>query len=149
MCEEGKVDLIQLGSVGDGEFINKDYKHITEEKFVELKGKRIYGGYLLINRLIGDKMLSCMIPHTDSFLMTAVDICWIAPQNEYYNLEYLMYVLLSGFFQEKVKALGRGTTRFRVSKTNLTNILFPIPPLAEQRRIVAKIESLLPLCKQL
>ena len=31
----------------------------------------------------------------------------------------------------------------------LKNMLIPLPPLAEQHRIVAKLEELLPLCEQL
>lgn len=31
----------------------------------------------------------------------------------------------------------------------IKNILIPMPPLAEQHRIVAKLEELLPLCQQL
>ena len=76
--------------------------------------------------------------------MTAVDVCWLAPHEDFYDMEYIMYTLSSGLFQQKVKALGRGTTRFRISKTNLINISFPLPPLEEQHRIVAKIEELLP-----
>lgn len=36
-----------------------------------------------------------------------------------------------------------------VSGKKIYPILFPLPPLAEQRRIVAKIEELLPLCERL
>lgn len=31
----------------------------------------------------------------------------------------------------------------------LANVLIPLPPIAEQKRIVAKIEELLPLCERL
>lgn len=30
-----------------------------------------------------------------------------------------------------------------------TTVLFPLPPRAKQRRIVAKLEELLPLCERL
>lgn len=144
MVVEGDVKLIQLGSIGDNIYKNKGFKYLTQEHFRELNGRQIYPGYLLVNRLIGDKMLSCILPELDGILMTAVDVCWIAPHENCYDIKFIMYALSSSLFQEKVKELGRGTTRFRISKLNLMNIAFPLPPLEEQHRIVAKIEELLP-----
>ena len=37
----------------------------------------------------------------------------------------------------------------RVSTGTMVNLLVPLPPLAEQKRIVAKIEELLALCDKL
>ena len=48
--------------------------------------------------------------------------------------------------------LGRSnnaTAQPVVSGEKIYPRLFPLPPLAEQRRIVAKLEELLPLCQQL
>ena len=141
MSTAGTINLIQLGSVGDCVFKPKDYKRITEKKFTELQCREIYPGYLLINRLIGDRLLSCILPQIEGRLITAVDVCWVAPQPQMYNLKYIMYMCASPFFQSQVKALGHGTTRFRISKTNLINIVFPYPPIEEQARIVELFES--------
>lgn len=90
-------------------------------------------------------MYSCIIPDVKGILMTAVDVCWVAPNIEHYNIEYIMYALSSNDFRNKVQSLGHGVTRFRISKTNLINIAFPIPPISEQNRIVKKIKELFKL----
>ncbi len=145
MVPSGPVKLIQLGSIGNCIYKDKGFKYLTEKRFRELNGRQIHEGYLLVNRLIGDRMLACILPSIDGILITAVDVCWIAPNEQLFDQKFLMYALTSEDFQRKVKALGRGTTRFRISKLNLIDIAFPFPPLAEQKRIVAKIEELLPL----
>ena len=141
MDENGTVKLIQLGSIGDLHYNTKGFKYLTTQRFEELNGKQIYPGYLLINRLVADKMLLCIIPEIEGVLITAVDVCWVAPQNEYYDIKFLMYAFASSSMQQKVKEVGYGVTRFRISKTNLISIPFPFPPLAEQHRIVEKIEQ--------
>lgn len=142
MVSNGDVKLIQLGSIGECNYVEKGFKYLTYKHFQELKGKQIYPGYLLINRMVGEKLLDCIIPPIEGVLMTAVDVCWIAPKEEWYNIEYLMYMLASATIQKRVKELGYGTTRFRISKLNLINIYFPLPPLAEQKRIVERVEEI-------
>ena len=145
MVSEGEVKLIQLASIGDCEYKYKGFKYLTKEHFRELNGKQIYPGYLLINRLVVDKMMTCLIPDIEGILMTAVDVCWVAPNDELYNIEYLMYAMSSSGVQQRVKELGHGVTRFRISKLNLIDIAFPLPPLEEQKTIVEKINELLSL----
>lgn len=149
MVSDGEVKLIQLGSIGDCVYRNKGFKYLTKKHFEELNCTQIYSGYLLINRLVVDKMVSCMIPKLEGILITAVDVCWVAPNERLYNLEYLMYALASSGVQKKVKAMGRGVTRFRISKLNLIDIAFPLPPIEEQQRIVKSISEILRCLKKI
>lgn len=145
MVQNGPVKLIQLGSIGDLQYRNKGFKYLTKSRFEELNGKQIFPGYILINRIVSEKMLVCTVPDIEGILITAVDACWIAPDDEMYDITYLMYALSSSCVQQRVKELGRGVTRFRISKLNLIDIEFPFPPLSEQRRIVAKVKEIFSL----
>lgn len=141
MVQDGPVNLLQLGNIGDCCFKKTNYKHLSKEHFIELGCRQIYPGYLLINRLVADKMLSCIIPNIEGILITSVDACWVAPNEDVYNLKYIMYMLSSSYFQNEVKLKGKGVTRFRISKTNLISIPFPLPKKEKQDEIVEKIEN--------
>ena len=55
--------------------------------------------------------------------------------------EYLYFVLLA--LKPEIEKLGTGTTFKEVSGTVVGNVAIPLPPLAEQQQIVAKLEALL------
>ena len=59
-------------------------------------------------------------------------------------IEYVFYGLK--YYQPYMEKLGSGSTnQTELSASIVRALLFPLPPLAEQKRIVTKIEELLPL----
>ena len=48
-----------------------------------------------------------------------------------------------------INAVTYGVKMPRVGTDTMVNLLIPLPPLAEQHRIVAKLEEILPLCDKL
>jgi type I restriction enzyme S subunit len=140
MSQHGEVKLIQLGSIGYMEYINKGFKYLTLEMFNKLKCTVISPSYLLINRLLDNKLNVCILPDIEGILITTVDTCWISP-NDNYDLFFLMYSIAAKPFQDFVFTNSTGSTRKRISKGKLIHIPLTFPPLAEQHRIVAAIEK--------
>ncbi len=64
--------------------------------------------------------------------------------------EYLLCFFKSEYFiANGVKSFTGTAGQQRIHKDYLATCLFPLPPLAEQKRIVAKLEEILPLCERL
>jgi type I restriction enzyme S subunit len=63
--------------------------------------------------------------------------------------EYILKFLNSAIAIEMMTNKSVDSARANLSLTSVTNLLIPLPPLAEQKRIVAKLEELLPLCERL
>ncbi len=62
---------------------------------------------------------------------------------------YLYYWLRSRPFQSDVEAKMKGVAYPAISDSELWQCLIPVPPPAEQRRIVAKVDELMALCDEL
>ncbi|WP_373873768.1 restriction endonuclease subunit S [Bacteroides xylanisolvens] len=66
----------------------------------------------------------------------------IMPFNSYCNVSsyYLNHVLRSAYFLDYTQQCGYGVKMPRLSTTDACNGMIPLPPLAEQKRIVKEIE---------
>ena len=65
------------------------------------------------------------------------------------NPLYLIYLFNSSCFQIQKNKIAKGMKVIEVSSEKLKNIIFPLPPLKEQERIVKKVDKLMALCDKL
>ena len=63
--------------------------------------------------------------------------------------EFIFYYLKSKSGYEELTKFKKSTAQESISIEAIRQIYIPLPPLAEQKRIVSAIEKLLPLCKKL
>lgn len=64
--------------------------------------------------------------------------------------EYLLWLFKTEYFiANGVKSFTGTAGQQRIHKDYLATCLIPLPPLAEQKRIVAKLDEILPLCERL
>ncbi len=137
------IRLIQTGNVGGGVFKDRGEKarYISEATFRRLRCTEIFEGDCLISRLPDPVGRSCILPDTGERMITAVD-CTIVRFNS--------MQLLPGFFNfysqsldylKAVDSVTTGTTRNRISRSNLGLIPIPVPPLPEQQRIVGILDE--------
>lgn len=67
------------------------------------------------------------------------------------DVKYVDYVLKSPTTRNYYSSNASGTSESmpKINQGTVSNTLIPLPPLAEQKRIVAKLEEFLPLCERL
>ena len=64
------------------------------------------------------------------------------------DIDYIYSVILSHHIQASIQD-NKNSTNDNISAELIRNFIIPLPPLAEQKRIVDAIEKLLPLCEKL
>ena len=77
-----------------------------------------------------DRDISC-----NQQINTATPCQWVLPQ-------YLFFFMASDYFYKIVRANATGTATPIINRSTWENLVLPIPPLAEQKRIVAKINEI-------
>lgn len=142
---ENGIRLVQTGNVGNGCFIDKpnSYKYISEDTFKRLNCTEIFPGDILFSRLPSPVGRACELPQVNYRMITAVD-CTIVRLKEIIDKKFFLYYVQSPTYHYKMAENNfiTGTTRARISRSNLEKMPVPLPPLAEQQRVVAKIENL-------
>lgn len=132
------IRLIQTGNVGFGFFKGREDKsrYITEETFKKLNCTEVVPGDILISRLPDPIGRACIVPEGIGKAITAVD-CTIVRLNATLLPEFLISFSKTALYASQINKIKTGTTRLRVSRGNLGNVIIPIPPIESQHHFAA------------
>lgn len=125
-----------------------DVVFINDETNAKMKRTQVRAKDLLLNITGGSIGRCCRIPDEFEGANVSQHVAIIrtaAPDTEY----YLHLLVRSPFFQEYVVGEQTGAGRGGLPKNRMDRIPVPLPPLAEQQRIVAKVDELMALCDRL
>lgn len=137
------VRLVQTGNIGIGKYLDKsdDKKFISQESFSALRCKAILPGDVLICRLADPVGRACIVPDNLGSAITSVDVTIYRPDANRLANSFIVCWLNTHGMLLRCSLLAAGTTRLRISRTNLGGMLVPVPSIDEQREIARILDS--------
>ena len=142
--EPDGINWIKIGDTDKGgKYIYKTKEKIRPEGVT--KSRMVHSGdFLLTNSMSFGRPY---ILKTDGCIHDG----WLVLSNRFdcYSVDFLYYILSSPFAYYQFCDSVSGAVVKNLNSDKVANALFPLPPLAEQHRIVQRIEELLPLVKGL
>ena len=134
------VPVLGIENIGEGSFVMPNKIFVTAEKAKELKTFAVKTDDIIISRsgTVGE---ICKVPSFMNESLLSTNLIRIRLNLDLISADYFVLLFQSSQIKQQVKDLCKGTTRAFLNQTILNQILFPLPPLSEQKRIVAEIES--------
>ena len=142
------VPVLGIENIQRMEFVPGNKIFVTPHKAQELSSYNVQEGDILISRsgTVGE---ACVVPSGLGDARLSTNLMRIALATEYVSPQYFC-LLFNGSptVLGQVSALCSGSTRDFLNGKILRSIVFPLPPIAEQRRIVAEVERRLSVIQQ-
>lgn len=143
-----EVRIIQLSNIGDFEWKDHNVKYTTYEHLATISRSEAFADDIVVAKMMPAGR-AIIVPNVDKKYVLSSDAVRLAFCHDLIDKKWLMYTINSKTFNSQVCGETHGVTRIRTSLGKLQNYILPLPPIAEQKRIVAKIEELMPYCEKL
>ena len=142
---ERGVPFLVISNVSGGQLSFDKVRHVGESYFASLADNRKAGKGDILFTVTGSYGIPVVVDQD-------VDFCFqrhiALLKFRRIDLMYLYYGLSSALIKRQCDIVATGIAQKTVSISSLRNMILPLPPLAEQKRIVEKIEQLMPLVER-
>ena len=134
------VPIVNPANIVNGTISSKNIMYISKDKSIELERYKLEVNDIVLARrgdltkctVVGNEQVD-FICGTGSFFLHLISVL---PQ-------YFKFVYMSSYVQIILTTECVGATMNNLNQSVLSQILFPLPPLAEQKRVVARTKYML------
>lgn len=140
--------VIRLQNIGDGVF-QDDEAHISFEHFKFLRRHSVNTNDVLVAMLGEHLPRACLVPFNVPPAIVKADCVKITPHVEIIVPQYLAIALNARPTQMRASTKIAGVGRPRLNLEKLRPLSIPVPPLEEQKQLVAEIERCLSIVDEI
>lgn len=143
--------FLSAKNVKPSKFLFEDHKFISDDLYYKLtKKNKPEIGDLLITRVGAGIGEACIIDKAIDFAIY-VSLTLVKPINDVIDSKFLLYYIQSNEVQNRFKTdtYGKKASQGNLNVAKVRKLPIPLPPLSEQKRIVEKLDEILPLIDSL
>ena len=141
------VRVLRCSDVKENHIIPDFVRTVEETLSQQFNRTILQGGEIVIN--VRGTLGGCAVVPVEMRGYNVAREVAVIRQCEPVVAQYLVFLLMSGYFQQFMFHGLRGIAYKGLNMGTLALLPVPLPPLAEQKRIVAKLDEILPLCDRL
>lgn len=136
---EGGIPLVNPINLIDGSIVHDASKTVSQTTAERLTSYALQAGDILVARR-GDigRCAVAQVQHAGWLCGTG---CFFVRPSSQIQPEFLARMIGSPVFREKLVSASTGATMANISNTTLATLEIPIPPLDEQRQIIAVLDE--------
>ena len=131
------IRVVRISDFDDRGLLYKEFKYFPLSP--NLNNYRILSGSILMCMTGGTVGKACLLEQISEEMYLNQRVAMI--RSMHVDLRYLYSILISPYIREFIRS-QKTSTNDNISMDTINHLLLPLPPLAEQHRIVSKVEEL-------
>lgn len=141
------IPLVNPANIVKGSIVASDKMMVSSETAKRLESYVLRTGMIIMGRR-GEMGRCAVVSEKENGWLCGTGSFFMMPSSCVF-VHYLSMFFSTPYAKTYLSGASVGTTMSNLNHKILSNMPVPLPPLAEQRRIVAKLKEILPLCERL
>ena len=141
------IPLVNPANIVEGKIIPSEKMMVSADTAKRLESYTLYAGMIVIGRR-GEMGRCAVVGDNENGWLCGTGSFFLTPSSSLF-VDYIQTLFSTHYAKTYLGGESVGTTMSNLNHKILSKLPVPLPPLAEQKRIVEKLEQLLPLCEQL
>ncbi|PKH10547.1 restriction endonuclease subunit S [Planomicrobium sp. MB-3u-38] len=133
------IPLVTSKNLKNGKLVFDNIKYISEEDHNKIEQRSKVDNEDILFAMIGSIGNTVLVKKNRAFSIKNVALFKQYPSKSLY-MPFIYYLL--SYYEDEIRRKSSGGVQAFVSLTFLRNLIFPLPPVMEQKRIVIEIEKL-------